>query len=174
MNNEDTSHTTTPLHASIDTSPNQTNHHHPQSNTHTHTHTHNQPVNTTPNIDPRSPSALFDTAIDENYVLGDSIYEKDPSSLRFVLQNPNGLSYQESCFEYQLCLTQMNSVSADIIMLSETNLLWKDYNIHKHTTEHRRNLFTHFWQNTSFREVLEITFLLLFSAKSVFWVLCDI
>ena len=41
-----------------------------------HTHTHNQPVNTTPNIDPRSPTALFDTAIDENYVLGDSIYEK--------------------------------------------------------------------------------------------------
>ena len=147
MNNEDSSHTATRLHASIHISPNP---HNPQTNTHTHTRIHNQPTNSTPNIDPRSPTALFDTAIDENYVLGDSIYEKDPSSLRFVLQNPNGLSYQESCFEYQLCLAQMNSVSADVIMLSETNLLWKDYNIHKHTTEHRRNLHTHSRQNTSF------------------------
>ena len=152
MNNEDTSHTTTHLHASVHTSPNLTNPQNPQSNTQTHTRIRNlnQGTNTSPNIDPRSPTALFDTAIDENYALGDSIYEKDPSSLRFVLQNPNGLSYQESCFEYELCLAQMNSVSADVIMLSETNLFWKDYNIHKHTTEHRRNLHTHSRQNTSF------------------------
>ena len=103
MNNEDTSHTTTHLHASIHTSPNHTNPQNPQSNTQTHTRIRNlnQGTNTSPNIDPRSPTALFDTAIDENYALGDSIYEKDPSSLRFVLQNPNGLSYQESCLEHR-------------------------------------------------------------------------
>ena len=44
----------------------------------------------------------------------------------------------------------MNSVSADVILLSETNLLWKDYNVFKQTSDHRRNLFSHPRQNTSF------------------------
>ena len=51
---------------------------------------------------------------------------------------------------YQLCLHQMHSVSADIIMLLETNLLWKDYQVYKATTNHRRNIFTHSCQNGSY------------------------
>ena len=56
----------------------------------------------------------------------------------------------ESCFEYQLCLHQMESISADVILLPKTNLLWKDYKVYQETTKHRRNLFTHSCQNTSF------------------------
>ena len=44
----------------------------------------------------------------------------------------------------------MNSVCADIIMLPETNLLWKNYKVYQQTTEHRRKLFSHSRQNTSF------------------------
>ena len=148
MNSDEISHSTTHIHVSISNSTNHTATCTTPSS-HTHQQTQHNSIRTT-NLDPRSPTALLSPAIEQNHPIGDNISEKDPSSLRFVLQNPNGLSYNEGCFEYQLCLEQMNSVSADVILLSETNLLWKDYNVFKQTTDHRRNLFSHSRQNTCF------------------------
>ena len=127
-----TTHLSTQLHSSIHSSPS------PH---------HSQPTHAS---DPRSPTVILSPASLQNHILGDPITSKHPDSIRFVLQNPNGISTNESCFEYQLCLHQMNSVFADIILLPETNLLWKDYTIFNATTNYHRNLFTHSRQNTSF------------------------
>ena len=62
--------------------------------------------------------------------------------------NLNGISSHESCFKYQLCIQEMTSIAADVILLPETNLLWKDWKVHNETTAHQQNLLTHSRQNT--------------------------
>ena len=122
MNNEESGHSSTRIHASI------THMHSPQSTqtstncqAHTFTLSHQTHTSTLSHRDPRSPTTVLSPAIRHNQNIGDSVLTKDPQSIRFVRQNPNSLRYHESCFEYQLCLEQMKSISADVIMLPETN-----------------------------------------------------
>lgn len=90
---------------------------------------------------PREPTSIPSDF--PNLPVGHSITSKQDHHFRIVLQNPNGISSQDECFEYRLCLQQMLDVSADMIMLSETNLDWRDYNVYKHTNQHRRSLLRH-------------------------------
>ena len=149
MNNEESGHSSTRIHASITHIHASITHIHSPQSTHTSTPSHQPHTSTPSHRDPRSPTTILSPAIRHNQNIGDSVLTKDPQSIRFVLQNPNGLSYHESCFEYQLCLEQMKSISADVIMLPKTHLLWKDYQVFKQTTDHRRNIFDHSCQNTS-------------------------
>ena len=84
-----------------------------------------------------------------NTTFGDSIINKDKLHLRLVLQNPNGFSKENDYFSYQLCLQNMKSISADIVLLPETNLKWNDYDVVSTTSKHRRHIFEFSKQITS-------------------------
>ena len=74
---------------------------------------------------------------------GHPITSKHPSSPRILLQNPNGISSNDDCFQYKLYMEQMKSLDVDIIALSETNINWKHYQVYKHIQLHRKTTFTH-------------------------------
>ena len=88
----------------------------------------------------QSPTAILSQASAHNIQVGDDIIDKDPSHLRIILQNPNGISCENDMFEYQYCLHQMHSLCADVILLPETNLYWPIYSIQKSMSDHRKNL----------------------------------
>ena len=74
--------------------------------------------------------------------IGDTIHHKHNNHFRLVLQNPNGFSSENDHFSYQLCLHNMQSISADIILLPETNIQWNDYSVAAVTSRHRRDTFS--------------------------------
>ena len=75
---------------------------------------------------------------------GHPITTKHPNSIRLLLQYPNGISSNDDCFEFKLYLKQMKSLlDVDIIAMSETNINWKDYQVYKHTTQHRKTTYVH-------------------------------
>lgn len=92
---------------------------------------------------PRSPTVLTNATTTTNHLVGDSIEVKSPDHCRILLQNPNGLSYDNECFEYLLCLQNLRDSASDILLLSETNLDWKNYQVYKQTSAHRRSVFQH-------------------------------
>lgn len=87
----------------------------------------------------RSPTTIPPNST--NSPVGDLITNKSIHHCRVLLQNPNGLSYDNECFEYLTCLQNMHDCSCDIILLSETNLDWKNYRVFKQTSNHRRSVF---------------------------------
>ena len=56
--------------------------------------------------------------------IGDSIEVKEPNHFQIILQNPNGFSFENNLFDYQLCIENMKSINADILLFQETNLIW--------------------------------------------------
>ena len=84
-----------------------------------------------------------------NTHIGNPITNKHNHNIRIVLQNPNGISPDNDFFDYHLYLENMKSISSDIILFTETNLKWNDYNVFKHTTEIRCNVFRFSKQITS-------------------------
>ena len=76
-------------------------------------------------------------------LFGNPILQKSNTALRILLQNPNGISYEDECFEFKLYLEQMKSLQVDVIALSETNINWRDYSVYKHTTHHWKTTFIH-------------------------------
>ena len=80
---------------------------------------------------------------DCNHLFGHPLPQKSHTSIRILLQNPNGISHDDECFDFKLYMEQMNSLYVDIIALSETNINWKDYSVYKHTSHHRKTTFVH-------------------------------
>ena len=76
-------------------------------------------------------------------ILGQPITIKHPDSVRLLLQNPNGISSEDDCFQYKLYMEQMKSLDVDIVALSETNINWRNYNVYKNIQEHRKTTFIH-------------------------------
>ena len=73
--------------------------------------------------------------------IGHSIRTKESNHFRVILQNPNGFSFENQLFEYQLCLENMKSISADILLFPETNLAWNRYDIQQLAHQYRQNTF---------------------------------
>ena len=74
---------------------------------------------------------------------GHPITSKPSTSIQVLLQNPNGISSTDECFEFKLYLEQMKSLDVNIIAMSETNINWKDYSVYKNTTQHHKTTFVH-------------------------------
>ena len=82
-------------------------------------------------------------------LFGDSPQIKSPNSIRLILQNPNGISHYNECFEYHTCIDQMQENLADIICLTETNIQWNSYKITNQCRKYRQNIFNHSKQISS-------------------------
>ena len=82
-------------------------------------------------------------------LFGDPVTTKLPTSLRLLLQNPNGITSDDDCFQYKLYLEQMKSLEVDIVALAETNLNWRSYTVFKNVQRHRHTTFSHSLQVSS-------------------------
>ena len=105
---------------------------------------HYNPRNPSLTVSPTTPSFSPD-----NIRFGDSLLEKHQQHFRLILQNPNGLSYENDLFSYQVCLNNMKSVSADIVLLTETNLQWTHPTVLLMSNCHRKRIFDFSIQTTS-------------------------
>lgn len=96
-----------------------------------------------PPLSPPNPS------LEHNAAVGHSLLHKPPSCFRVLLQNPNGFSQEHELFSYHLCLENMKSASADVLLFPETNLHWSNYTIIQQATKHRHQVFRFSKQTTS-------------------------
>ena len=92
---------------------------------------------------------IVDVSQHDHDSVGHSLLDKSSSHVRLVLQNANGFSRENDMFEFQLALENMNSVSADVILFSETNIHLSDYQILQSTNRHCRNTFQYYKQVSS-------------------------
>lgn len=93
------------------------------------------------NIRPGRSSLRHTPDIDLHASYGDSIYERDPSSIRVFFQNVKGLTYSTTGEDYAYYLSCTASIGADIIGMAETNTAWSHYHLRQSLHQQSRKQY---------------------------------